>query len=462
MADTALLLAIPLLPVIGAAVAVVVPADDRLTLRAVGMVTTIGAAVVAAVAAAGELPPLPVPPSLRAVLPLLTLTPLATPALLTLTIVAPLALRAGAPRVQGRVAAYVVAVCLHTALSALSILSARLETAVVCAMVAAVPAFALLALFGGAERGSVTWRAAALWLVVDVSALAFLVSDPVMAGPWPPALAWVAICGPGLVRLAAGPHGLWALPTFEMGPVSSAALSAGVGLPVGLVLLVRGASAAPATWGQSGLALWVLLLAGAIGVGAIVVVVERDLRRVAAHWTGILGSVAALGALAAVADGRSPAWAIGLACQGGLAIAFLVMVVEAIERRLESRSVVQLAGLADAAPALAVALPLAVLLVAGAPGPGSALSLWHVIVELLGSAAPGAAGAAAWSIIAVVVAAAGAAATAARVVLPLRRRHESFIRVSFMQGIRLAFPLAVMVTATAVLPALLSAVEAGR
>ncbi len=447
MSDNHLFWAIPLVPMIGACVAVVVPADDRLTLRAVGMASLVVAALLAAAVVAGIAPSLDIMPVGFG--HLVTLTPTSALALMTLSAAAPLALRAGAPRVRAHVAAYVIAVLLQTSLSALAVMLTDVRAAVSCAALSTVPAFAIVALFGGPERGSAAWRATALFILVDMACITALTV------PYLPAeLRWLCVLGPGLVRLTAGPHGLWALPVFQEAPAAAAAMSAGTGLPLGAALLAK---AAPMVSGGEASSVWVMVLAGAVGVGAIIVVVERDLRRMAAHWQGIVGSLAALG-IVATNSPVSAAWGVALACQGGLATAFLVMVTEAIERRLESRAVPHLAGLSDAAPLLAVLLPIALLLIAGAPGPGTAVPLWHVLFALAESTVDGAAGTAAWALISIVVAASAAASTAARVVLPLRRRHEGLIRVSFMQGIRLAVPLMVMVAAMVAAPLLVGRV----
>ena len=186
------------------------------------------------------------------------------------------------------------------------------------------------------------------------------------------------------------------------------------------------------------------LLAGSVLVGGVLVTMERDLRRVAAHWVGLLGSVVALGVLSSAVAGRGARDAIALACVGGLAIALLLMVVEAIERRLETRRVVQLAGLWHAAPLLAALLPLSLMAVAGVPGPGSAPALWRTLALILSADRAFAWGGAA-AIVGILMGWMGCAIVVARVVLPQPRKHGQFIRVSFMQAIRLLVPLLALV-----------------
>lgn len=444
-----LVLALPVLPVLAAMTAAAMPREDRLALRAVGvgaLVVTVVVAIVAVVLGrtaleAGGI----VTPALHAA-PLLRLTSGAVLPVLTVLAVAPLALRAGAPRVREGMAPYVITCLVQTAIVVGTLLLDDVVDAFAAAIVAAVPGFALVALFGGPERGTVTWRAAALWLVVDGLALALLLT------PTPPAFipGWFvtfALLGPGLVRLAAGPHGLWALPYSEMAPVAGAVTAAAVSFPLGAVLLWRAAEIV----GGPGLLVLspplVAVLSGSVLVGAVLVTMERDLRRIAAHWIGLLGSIVALGVLAAVVDGRAPDAAIGLACVGGLAIALLLMVAEAIERRLETRRVVQLAGLWHDAPFLAILLPLSLLAVGGVPGPGSATVLWPTLIGLLRSHEVFAWGGLA-AIAGVLLGQVGAAVVVARVVQPQRRRHSTLIRVSFSQAVRLSIPLLVLVVAS--------------
>lgn len=438
---------LPVLPVLGAAMALTVPRNDRLTLRGIGMLTLLGALGVgiALTVDGWDLLAADGIPGRVQWLPPLRLTATTTPALLTVLLVAPLALRAGAPRVREGMAPYVVALLVQVGVTIAALLLEDLTHAIGAALVASVPGFALVALFGGPERGTVTWRAAALWLTVDGAALAVIIGGP---GPWSPDLVAVALLGPGLVRLAAGPHGLWALPFFEMAPVASASTASAMSAPLGAVLLWRGAMLADVGGVLDGVALLAAIaLGGAAGIGAVLVVVERDLRRVAAHWGGLLGSVVGLGVIAAVINGDAVIDSLLLSCQVGLSTAFLLMVVEAIERRLETRKVTHLAGLATMAPLLAGLLPLAVLLLAGAPGPGTAPSLWTVLGALATSPTRGLAGAGAVCLGAVLVGAVGAAAVMARVVSPQHRKHVQFIRVSNMQAVRLMAPLGAMVLA---------------
>lgn len=451
-----LLWALPIVPLLAAATAAAMPRNDRLTLRALGvfaLVVTLGIGVAAVLLAggpsgaggvlAGEGLRAPAAWAVLASMPALRLSGPTVLPLLTVLVVAPLALRAGAPRVREGMAPYVVTCLVQVAAVVGTMLLDDVVDVFAAALVASVPGFALVALFGGPERGTVTWRAAALWLVVDGLALALMLTPRVPAGV-PAGVATLVLLGPGLVRLAAGPWGLWALPWNEQAPVAGAVTASAVSFPLGALLLWQ---AAVLAGGPALLAIapvLVAVLAGSILVGAVLVTMERDLRRVAAHWTGLLGCVVALGVLASVAEGRGAGPAIGLACVAGVSLAFLLMVTEAIERRLETRKVHQVAGLADTAPLLAALLPLSLMALGGFPGPGSAVALWPTLWDLLQGPQVFAWGGAV-GIVGVLISQVGAAVVVARVAMPQRRKHDQFIRVSLMQGIRLLIPLLAVV-----------------
>jgi NADH:ubiquinone oxidoreductase subunit 4 (subunit M) len=379
----------------------------------------------------------------------------AVPAALTILGVTPMALRAGAPRVQEGLASYVVALLGSEALAVLAVVLSDVRAAIAAATIGAVAVFAPLALFGGPQRGTVTFRAAALWMLVDAAALAALALWPSWHGP----LLVIAVIGPGLVRLAAGPWSIWALPVLEQAPVSAACLVGGTVAPTGVVLLCRAT-------GVDGLAAGVrellpvlgAVLAAAVVGGAGLVVVERDLRRTVAHLLGVLGTLAATGLLAAptlpaaLATTKATTAAVSLVVTTGFAAAFALMIVEAIERRLETRRVHELAGLVAGAPSLGLLLPAALLALCGVPGFGSGVAAWTLCAALLADPAAsvglvGALGAAALLASSVVV-----VVVAGRAALP-HRRKQAGVRVSFRQGLRLLLPLVALVVASVVAPA---------
>jgi formate hydrogenlyase subunit 3/multisubunit Na+/H+ antiporter MnhD subunit len=436
-----------LAPLGGAAFALVLPPDDRLTLRAVGVATGVVAFVAGVVLTAigGETLTLP------GTAVVLSWSGVAVPAALTILAVTPMALRAGAPRVHEGLASYVVAVLGTAALSVLAVVLADPRAALAAATVAAVPPFALVALFGGPERGSVSYRAAGLWILVDATALAALALLP----SWSGAVLVVAALGPGLVRLAAGPWGLWALPVIEQAPVSAACLVPGAVAPVGATLLVRVAAVPGVDVGGVLVPIAIVMALAGAG-GASLVVAERDLRRLVAHLVGVLGAFAAVGLLAGVTQP-----ALSLVVLTGFAAPLALMVVEAIERRLETRRVHELAGLLTGAPLLGALLPLSFLSLAGLPWPGTGGAAWGLIASLA-TVTPRAVGVVALVFgVALLVVMTDVVVVAGRAALPARRRAGA-IRVSFLQGIRLLVPLVALVAASGVVDRVVALAGASR
>jgi NADH:ubiquinone oxidoreductase subunit 4 (subunit M) len=434
-------------PWLGAAFTLVLPASDRLTLRAVGVVTGVLAFVAgAALSAAGG-----ATTSLPGTTLVVSWSGMAAPAALTVLAVSPLALRAGAPRIAVALPAYVVAMLATTALSVLAIVLVDVRAAIAAATVAAVPPFALVALFGGPERGSASYRAAGLWLLLDAAALAALALSRAWQGP----LLVVLSLGPGLVRLAAGPWGLWALPVFEQAPVSAACVMAGAVAPVGAVLLgrlvtVAGVVVDPVVVDPVVVPVIGVLAAAAL-TGAALVVVERDLRRLVAHVLGLLGALVAASVL--VGEGGL---AVTLVVLMAFSASLALMVVEAIERRLETRRVPELAGLWSGAPVLGALLPASLWALAGLPWPGTGAAVWPAVAALAGHRDPvlGLSGLVFGA--AILVVAVGVVVVAGRACLPPRRRQPQ-IGVSFLQGIRLLVPFLALLVASIMVQRLVAA-----
>lgn len=425
------------LPLLGAGFALAVPARDRLTQRAVGVVAGLLALAAGLMALRSHNDAVIVPglPGLSG-----HLRGIAIPAVLTILGVTPMALRAGAPRIDRGLPAYIIAVLAGESLSLFAVVVDDVAVGVATAIVGAVPFFALVALFGGPERGSVTWRAASLWLLVDGVTLGGLVvvgSDSGFAS-----VVAVAVIGSGLVRLAAGPHGLWALPVLEQAPVAAACLTGGMVAPVGIVLLVRAiAIAEPA--GLAAATPWLAaVLAVACAIGAALVAAERDLRRIVAHLLGTVGSVAAVLAL-----GGEGAAAVGVVGLMGFSAALCLMMVEAVERRLETRKTTELRGLIVIAPSLALVLPASFLALCGLPGPGIAVALWPALAGLVqrGSDTGVAAFVCGASLL---VASVGVATLFGSVGGQPRKRLVQLVRVSLRQGIRLLLPVTALVVAS--------------
>ena len=441
-----LLLLVVVLPLLGGAFALVVPAADRLTLRAVGVVTgllalTAGLALLRVPSSSLELP-----------FASLRFSGVAIPASLVILGVTPMALRAGAPRVSTGLQAYITAILLAESGALFVVLVDDLVVAMAGAIVAAVPFFALVALFGGPERGSVTFRAAGLWLLFDGAALGALIAVERHAGTQ--AIVVVALLGPGLVRLAAGPHGLWALPVIEQSPVAAACLMGGLVAPVGAVLLTRAVAVVDAATLASLVPVLAGILAVGCAVGGALVVAERDLRRMVAHLLGALGSVTAL--IAVCGGPQAALSAVGLAALTGFTASLCLMLVEAIERRLETRRTTELAGLLQVAPSLAFLLPLSFWFLCGLPGVGVAPGLWPALGLLMRQGTETGAAAAVCGA-SLLLAATGCSGLLIRVGGVPRRHMALIVSVSLQQGIRLLLPVAAVVAASLVHSAVLGA-----
>jgi formate hydrogenlyase subunit 3/multisubunit Na+/H+ antiporter MnhD subunit len=445
MTAQVLLAVMLLLPWAGAAFALVLPAEDRLTLRAIGVATGLGTLALGVVLLTQGGATAIVPWTTVA----LSFSGWAAPAALVVTVVATIAMRTGAPTGTRSTPAFVVCVLGALALSLLSVISEDPRVAVAMALVAAVPMFVLVALLGGPQRGSVTYRAAGLWILADVAALA---AYPFLDAGSSSTMVVVAALGPGLLRLAAGPLGLWALPVLEQAPLTAACLAAGAAGPVGATLLWRlSPHALPLAVEPSRARVTVVvILAVAAVMGAALVVAERDLRRLVAHLMGVSGALAAVGFVAGDVDD-----AIRLALLSALAACCAFTSIDAVEYRLETRGVHELAGLAAGAPLLAGLLPLSLAALAGMPLLGTGGAAWPLIGRLAFSPDRTCA------VVGVVFGATLLAVSLAGVVVLGRaslppRRGQAIYRVTFQQSVWLLLPWVALVSSSLTLSTALS------
>jgi NADH-quinone oxidoreductase subunit M len=480
--DSWALLLVCALPLVGALFALAMPGVDRLALRYVGMGTGIATAVVglrAAWLAASE--PLTWGSSPGGVS--LALDGLSVPLLASLVIATPIALRSGAPRVADRTQFYVVTVLFAEGLLAAALVVDGAMVRLVLATMASVPLFALVALFGGPQRGSTTMRAAMIWLFVDVAALAVVAWLAARAGvdasratvahlaagalTLPPELQpWIflALAAPGLVRLAAGPFSVWLAAFLDEAPVSAVVLAACGAAPLGAHLLIR--LAVPvAPHGLVVLLPWITAIGAlAVALSGVIAIAERDLRRLLAQLLQASGVVSALALLLLGADGITAGTAHVVAT--GASAAWALTAIEAIERRFETRDAVDLAGLGKAVPLLAVFLVLGLFALTVVPALGAGTTLW--IAASAVAVAPGLPaaglppGASAWRALALVLgallAAAGVAAAARRLLQPSPRKlRRIFDELNAGQAARLFVP-AVAAIATGALAASMTAI----
>src|SRR5688572_6012654 len=157
----ALVLAV-VLPIGGALFALVMPGVDRLALRHVGMAVGVVAGL-AALRAAWESASTTVAFEVGG-LPL-RLDALSAPLLVALALAGPIALRSGAPRIFERTQFYVVTTLFAQGLLAAVLLVDAPLLLLGILPLSSVPLFALVALFGGPQRGSTTMKTAVLWIL---------------------------------------------------------------------------------------------------------------------------------------------------------------------------------------------------------------------------------------------------------------------------------------------------------
>lgn len=463
------LAAVILLPTLGALFALAMPSADRLALRYVGLGAALGVVGLIVWKLLGALAT-PIALELPGVR--LTLDALSVLALLSLAIATPVALRSGAPRIFERTQFYVVTLLFAEALFVAAILIEAPFIRLVVAALGAVPFFALVALFGGPLRGTTTMRAAMVWLTVDTLALAVLAWLAARAGvdvtradaaalrravtglddvvaPW----VVLALAAPGLVRLAAGPFSLWVASFLEEAPVSAAILAASGAAPLGTLLIAHLAVPACAP-GVLVLLSWTAVV-GAVAalLSGLMAVAERDLRRLVAHLVQAAGAASAVAMLAL--DERALAVGVLHSVAAGASAGMALAAIEAVERRAETRDAVELAGLGQANPLLALLLVVGLSALAGVPVLGAGATLWQLVDVVARMDVLVAAGlptlVSVWIAIGLVVGAlvalAGVAAVARRLLQPAPPRKASHIVevLTFAQGLRLLVPAAFVV-----------------
>lgn len=459
------------LPLAGALFALVMPGEDRLALRYVGMGTSVGSALIGLFAVSLAMD---APLALERLGVRVSLDGLSAPLLLSLVVAAPIALRSGAPRIFERTQFYVVTVLLTEGLLAAALVVDSVLLRLAIATTGAVPLFALVALFGGPQRGTTTLRAAMIWLSVDVAALAVVAWLAARAGvdvprahihdlttaaanlpahlkPW----VFLVLVAPGLVRLAAGPFSVWLASFLDEAPVSAAILACCGAASVGAHLVVRIAVPACPEGLQTVLPAFVAIGALSVLLSGLIAVAERDLRRLLAQLVQGGGATAAV-ALVSL-DERALATGLVHVVASGAAAALVLTAVEAIERRFETRDAVELAGLGQVNPLLAAFLILGLFAFIGIPALGAGTTLWATASSVGRAQALVAAGlpplSSAWLAVSLVAAAllasAGVAGTARRLLQPPPRKARAATHavegvLTVGQAVRLFIPAAAM------------------
>jgi Proton-conducting membrane transporter len=401
--------ALPALPALLAALlAAALPVTDRMAMRRMGLLAAILTGVwTTLVVVRGANPSL-------------------IPATIALVVGFPVAFRAGAPRVPAA-DSRVYGVCsnLWFAIMVCALLvpsQARLALSV-----ALVPWFVLVLWLGGPRRGSATVRSLGLFWVADGlgfwAATATGLPIPVRA-----CLSWL----PGLARCSVGPFGLWQQPVQDHSPMVAIAFG-WLQLPVAFTFWLGWYNAIPFLHPI----LPPLLILVAI-TAALMSVAERDLRRLIGHAVGTMVPLYLLSIGYGDRVGQMAAL-VGIAGVALLAVCATAL-IEAIERRTESRDAFVLAGLVQQQPFLAVAFAVCLLLMVGPTGGGCVL--WSVL-HLNDGAAAGS-----WPIMPITV----LTYTVVGTQIALRRwwwtptAHQRIQeRMSFQQTIRVLLPVAASV-----------------
>lgn len=480
--DAWLLLLVFALPIAGALFTLAMPGVDRLALRYVGMGTSVATGALALRASWVAVGTQQAGLHLDAGPVHLALDGLSAPLLLSLAIATPIALRSGAPRVFERTQFYIVTILFAEGLLAAALVVDGVLLRLAVSAVASVPLHALVALFGGPQRGTTTMRAAMIWLLVDIAALAVITWLAARAGaeparaqvgdlvagaqslgadmqPW----LFLVLAAPGLVRLAAGPFSVWLAAFLDEAPVSAVILFACGAAPLGAHLLVRMALVV-APQGLVVVMPWLCAL-GALGavLSGVIAIAERDLRRLLAQLLQASGVVAAL-SLLCFADAGVLAGTAHVVAAGASAT-WALTAIEATERRFETRDAVDLAGLAQAVPLLATFLVLGLFALSCVPALGAGASLWAASSAIAASPGLAAAGlpplASAWLAVSLVVgallASVGVVGAARRILQPAPRKARPILdELNAGQAARLFVPAAFALAAGLLAPRMIA------
>lgn len=396
------------IPVVGAIFVALMPGSDRIALRHVGMGATIANAFVAlraAVVVFSRAPSTDAPPDPLQIFGLVFpfhVDGINVLAVFGCALLMPMALRAGAPRVMAETKGYVCGMLVCEALIIAALCAADPLSAFVFASALTYPLMLLLGISGGPTKGSTALRMGTLWAVVDAAALAALVWLDVQARrqgvPMTVPVHFavieqlsfmqqVVLCAPLLVaattRLACLPLTAWVDPFFEDAPVAIAAVVCGAVVPMGAVLVFRFGIA----WMPKGGLFWLpalgVLAAMTAVLGGIRGWIERDLRRHCAGVTEMVGALTLAGLCSMQTTGVAAALIFVTA--SGLALALMLFVIDAIERRYVTRDTGELIGLSEQIPGLWRLFLLSNFAVVGVPLLAGGTAMWIVLATVFQS-----------------------------------------------------------------------------
>lgn len=360
------------LPTLGIFFVSIMPSTDRISLRHTGMGAALGATAISLYAAARLTTETRLTfsagPSWVGGAPMWGLDGADVPALLTLAVIVPMSLRAGAPRIVERMKFYIGLTLTFQVLATLTILAKSPLLAFITLDATSIPLLLLLASFGGPVRGSAVLRVGVTWFVVDMVSIGCIVWLTTVSGRdvwvWAADLrgatgsvsanaAGLTLLALGLsayVRLANLPLSAWLTDFLEEAPISAAALVIGGVAPIGSLVLFRHAL----TLYPQGLdalhpGLSVVLVAGVVLPG-VAAAFERDLRRFTAYAALLFGAFTTMALFSM--DVQASAGALMFCPLMGAGLALLLFVTDALERRYLVRDSADLIGVAEQLPAM--------------------------------------------------------------------------------------------------------------
>jgi NADH-quinone oxidoreductase subunit M len=249
--------------------------------------------------------------------------------------------------------------------------------------------FFIVAIYGQAQRGSVSLSAAVFFIVTDTLALLALLlqrHDPDSFSRvlfvFGAEVQWLVVflTLAGLARLCVFPLSAWLSGFVDGAPLIALALVPGFLFPLGSHLfsqlaLPALANATTGTW-------WTVAGCGLTGLfwAGLLALKERNLRRLLGHALMFNGAAFAL--LFVALSTQSRLLAPSLVANSALSLLFVALVVAIVERELDGADGLALLGLADRAPRLFRLVLLAGLFIAVCPGIGGGTLFWLALPTL--------------------------------------------------------------------------------
>jgi NADH-quinone oxidoreductase subunit M len=287
------------------------------------------------------------------------------PVLLSIHLICPMALRAGAPRIGEQTRSYVILILIFQSFATASLICRDPLPSLFFAQLLSIPALMLLVFFGGPRKGTTALRLGIFWITADAICFASLLylaggesltttamliaNAEALSRNGKMALAATLIASGG-IRLGLVPFSSWVRDVLEQAPVSLGALVVGIILPLGGVLAFRWALLITPEGVDAIFPIWILVSLAGVSLGASLSLIERDLRAFVSAVTVFFAHIAFMGLVSR--DPQAVSHAMALLCITGLAGAFVLFLIDALERRIHTRDITELNGLATQSPIL--------------------------------------------------------------------------------------------------------------